>query len=157
MEPIIRLHIQHKHHDYWDNLKFHLYALFHLRPCDHFAFSWLHFCQLPLAFYLHPLPFLWQKKKNDFLVKLPSECLMYCRTILMRYKSRARKQAEPHSKKSPQKLLSGRRSTSCFAPSELHALLVSHLSWILCRPPFSDSFRIAVDMSIASGESRGKA
>ena len=95
-------------------------------------------------------------ERNDFL-ELPSECLVYWCTILMRYKRRVRKQTEPHSKKRPQKLLRWRRSTSCFAPSELHALLVSHLLCILYRSPFSDSFRMAVDMSIANGESRGKA
>lgn len=66
-------------------------------------------------------------------------------------------QVIPLSRNRPQKLLIWRRSTSCFAPSELQALLISHLSWILWRFPFSDSFNIAVDMSIARGESRGNA
>jgi len=61
----------------------------------------------------------------------------------------------PLSRNRPQKFSSSSRSIPCFAPSELHALLVSHLSWILCRSPFSDSFRMAVDMSTARGESLG--
>jgi hypothetical protein len=36
-------------------------------------------------------------------------------------------------------------------------LRVIHLSWIRCRSPLSESWRIAVDKSTANGESRGNA
>jgi len=62
----------------------------------------------------------------------------------------------PLSRNRPQKLFSSSLSMPCFPPSELQALLVSHLSWILWRSPFSDSLRIAVDISIDKGDSLGK-
>lgn len=70
---------------------------------------------------------------------------------------RASTHANPHIAKRPEKLFSSSLSTSNFVVCEVQALLISHLSWILCRSPLSDSFRIAVDKSTATGESRGNA
>lgn len=84
-------------------------------------------------------------------------CLQNWRTIFRRYTRSASKQANPHMRKRPQKLLSWSRSTSSLAPCKLQGLLISHLSCILCRSPFSESFKIAVDMSTANGESWGNA
>ena len=64
---------------------------------------------------------------------------------------------DQHRTKSPRKLLNWSWSTSVVVPWAVQALLISHLSWILWRSPFSDSFKMAVDMSIAKGQSRGKA
>lgn len=77
------------------------------------------------------------------------------RRIWKKYMTRATKQANPHIRKRPQKLLRWSRSDSSSVLSELQALVASHLSWIRWRSPFSDSARIAVDMSTAKGESRG--
>ncbi|MFS8010163.1 hypothetical protein Hanom_Chr14g01293811 [Helianthus anomalus] len=73
------------------------------------------------------------------------------------YMIRARKQTNPHIMNRPRKLVNSSWSTSNFVPWELHALLINHLSCILCSSPLSDSFKIAVDISAANGESRGKA
>ncbi|MFS7969742.1 hypothetical protein Hanom_Chr09g00812721 [Helianthus anomalus] len=84
-------------------------------------------------------------------------CLAYWCMVSPKYIKRAMQQASPHMKNRPLKLFSSSRSTAAFAPCELQALRVSHLSWILCNSPFSDSFRMALDISTARGESRGKA
>lgn len=80
-----------------------------------------------------------------------------CCIICKKYTTRAMKQATPHIKKRPQKLLRWSRSDSSSAFSKLQLLFISHLSWIRCRSPFSASSRIALDKSTASGESRGNA
>jgi hypothetical protein len=65
------------------------------------------------------------------------------------------KQAMPQMRKRPQKLL--RRSAAMSLPCGAHVPGFSHLSWMRCRSPFSDSVRIAVERSTARGESRWNA
>lgn len=79
------------------------------------------------------------------------------RIIWKQYMARAMKQTIPHIRKRPQKLLSWSRSDSSSAFSMVQALFASHLSWIRWRSPFSESCKMAVDKSMAKGESRGNA
>lgn len=107
---------------------------------------------------------------NDINLRTPTESELFepsetesggvrhnCNIICTKYMKRAEKQATPQIRKSPQKLLSWSWSDSISVESELQALCNSHLSWIRCRSPFSDSCRMVVDKSTANGESRGKA
>lgn len=64
--------------------------------------------------------------------------------------TKARKQAIPQIRKRPHKLLSERRLSSMGFVWAKHPFLDSHLSWILWSSPFSESWRIAVDRSLAS-------
>lgn len=80
-----------------------------------------------------------------------------CSIICKKYMERETRQAIPHIRKRPQKLLNRSRSESISASSKLQAFCMSHLSWIRCSSPFSESCRIAVDKSTAKGESRGNA
>lgn len=82
-------------------------------------------------------------------------CRRYWRNMRKKNMRRASKHATPHMRNKPQKLFRWSRSESSSSFAELHALLVSHLSWILWRSPFSDSERMAVDRSTAKGESLG--
>lgn len=80
-----------------------------------------------------------------------------CCIICKKYMKSATKQAIPQIRKRPQKLLSWSLSDSISVFSKVQVLRISHLSRIRWRSPFSDSCRIAVDMSTAKGESRGNA
>lgn len=84
-------------------------------------------------------------------------CLMYWCMMSTKYIKRASKQANPIMKNRPLNLFSSSLSTENSAPCELQALRSSHLLWIFCNSPVSDSLRMAFDISIASGESRWKA
>nr|GFD26045.1 hypothetical protein [Tanacetum cinerariifolium] len=63
------------------------------------------------------------------------------------------KHAIPQMRNRPQKLLKERLLVSISATCDEHELDANHLSWILCNSPFSESWRMAVDKSIARGES----
>lgn len=80
-----------------------------------------------------------------------------CFTVSAKYTIRATKQAMPQTRKSPQKLFNSSLFTSSCVSCVLQAFLISHLSWIFCKSPFSESFSKAVDMSTANGESWGNA
>lgn len=77
--------------------------------------------------------------------------LLYWQKILAKKIIRAMTQAMPHIRKRPQKLV--RASLFELASTVAHSFLLSHLSWILCRSPLSESWRMAVDKSTARGES----
>lgn len=77
--------------------------------------------------------------------------------ICTKYITRAMKQATPHRRYRPQKLRRWSWSDSSSVLTELQELPVNHLSLIRWRSPFSERVRIAVDKSIARGESRGNA
>lgn len=83
--------------------------------------------------------------------------LLNCKQTLQKKTTKAMKQAMPHMRKRPQKLFSERRLSSMGFVWTEHVSFDSHLSWILCSSPFSESCRIAVERSIASGESRWNA
>lgn len=74
-----------------------------------------------------------------------------------KYTTRERKQANPIIRNRPLNLFSSSLSTASSAPCELQALRISHLLWILCNSPVSDSLRMASEISIARGDSCGKA
>lgn len=82
----------------------------------------------------------------------------YWRTSKQAWMDSAATHATPQMRNSAEKLCTSSRDDcrSSVADSD-DGPVDSHLSWILCRSPFSDSVRIAVDRSTASGESRWKA
>lgn len=83
--------------------------------------------------------------------------LVYCKRILPKKNAKARKHATPLIRNRPQKLFSESWTASVGLSRPEHRSRGSHLSWIRWSSPFSDSWRIAVDKSTASGESRWNA
>lgn len=79
--------------------------------------------------------------------------LRYWQSTLQKNIVRAMKQARPHIRNSPQKLLKESRLVSTSLICIEHSVRVSHLLWIFWRSPFSESWRMAVDKSTARGES----
>lgn len=77
--------------------------------------------------------------------------LLYWQKILAKKIVRVMKHAMPHIRKRPQKLV--RASLFESTSTVVHSFLLSHLSWILCRSPLSESWRMAVERSTARGES----
>ena len=83
--------------------------------------------------------------------------LQYWHITLMKKMKNARKDATPHMRKRPQKLLRLKRLTSTSLAWVEHPLRDNHLLWILSRSLLSDRERMAVDKSTARGESLWKA
>lgn len=83
--------------------------------------------------------------------------LLNCKQTLHQKTVKAMTNAMPHIRNRPQKLLRERRASSIGLSWIEHPLRGSHLSCILWSSPFSDSWRIAVDKSVASRESRWNA
>lgn len=81
----------------------------------------------------------------------------YCRARMQPWMASAARHAAPQRRNSAEKLCTRSRSGSRPVVDWGDCPFDSHLSWILCRSPFSDSARIAVDRSTARGESRGNA
>ena len=77
--------------------------------------------------------------------------LLYWQKILAKKMVRAMTHAMPHIRKRPQKLVKASLFESVSTVE--HSFLLSHLSWIFCRSPLSESWRMAVDKSMARGES----
>lgn len=78
----------------------------------------------------------------------------YWHNILQKKMLREMKHATPQIKNRPQKFLRERLLvSSTWVVWDEHEAKDSHLSWILCKSPFSESWRIAVDKSTARGES----
>lgn len=88
-------------------------------------------------------------------------CFLYrtnWRTTLSRKMRSAVRLKTPHSRYRPQKLIKWSwlgSDSRFFSPGQ--PILQNHFSWIFRSSPLSESFKIAVDMSIARGESLWKA
>lgn len=81
-----------------------------------------------------------------------------CQTDLRKNNIRDATVATPQTRNNPQKLLKWSWSGSEFMPLwTMQLVLQNHFLWILCSSPFSESLSIAVDISIARGESLGNA
>lgn len=78
---------------------------------------------------------------------------LYWRHALIKNRIRARKHAMPQIRKRPQKLLRDNWLELSLLIFAVQSLCSSHLSWIFCRSPFSESWRMEVDKSTARGES----
>lgn len=78
---------------------------------------------------------------------------MYWQNTLTKNAIKARRHAMPHMRKRPQKLLRDSLFESISSSCAVQSCFRSHLSWIFCRSPFSESWRMAVDISTARGES----